>query len=411
MVVDNPWLSLPVALVIAALVTVGTLTLFTTSPTGAVAQDERPLPDGIANASEDGLIAMVDSGSQDQQIAALMKLAESPQDLAKVVPTIARAGINRDELIRASAEVAIKRLGPAASEHLGPLFESKDFRDYQAGCFVAQKLGPDAKQWIPSLTKELKSDDPNRIMSALFGLQNMGTDVLPAMDTLISLLGHDDFNIQCGVCRIFERLGSDAAPAQDRLVELLDQGVVSSRSWAAVALGAIGPTEKHDVVDLLEQKLNAFTQIEKERALIGLAHIGPEASNALPQVERLMYDLSKSTQCQAALTYWRITGDADKAIKVLVEQLPDESYKREAIQRLGEMGPAAAPALDALIKELKNPEEDVCELAVMAIAKMGAVGKPAIPHLQALLMNKDLLLQQAAGDAIKTINAAPEKEE
>ncbi len=405
---DNPWLSLPVALIIAALVTVGTLTLFTTSPTEATAQEDSQLPEGIANASEDGLIALANSGNQDQKIAALMKLAESPQDLAKVVPVLARAGLDRDELIRASAIVAIKRVGPAASEHLGPFFDAEEVREYQAGCLVAQQLGPDAKQWIPQMTEQLKSDDSNRVMSSLFGLQNMGKDVLPAIDDLIVLLDHKDFNIQCGVCRIFERLGVEAAPAQDRLVELLNNGVVSARTWAAVALGAIGPTEKHDVVGLLNQKLSAFTQIEKERALIGLAHIGPEAKSALPEVERLMNDLSKSTQCQAALTYWRITGDAEKSTKVLVEQIVDVSYKREAIQRLGEMGPAAAPALNALIKELKNPEEDVSELAVMAIAKMGAAGKPAIPGLKELLKNKDLLLRQAAGDAIEAINAASE---
>ena len=46
---DNPWLSLPVALIIAALVTVGTLTLFTTGPTEAMAQEDSQLPEGIAN--------------------------------------------------------------------------------------------------------------------------------------------------------------------------------------------------------------------------------------------------------------------------------------------------------------------------------------------------------------------------
>ncbi len=405
---DNPWLSLPVALIIAALVTVGTLTLFSTSPNEAMAQEDAQLPEGIANASEDGLLAMVASGSPDQKIAALMKLGEAPKNLAKVVPVLAKAGLSRDELIRAAAEVAIKRIGPAASEQLGPLFDSKEFGDYQAGCLVAQILGPDAKQWIPNMMEQLKSDDPNRVMASLFGLQNMGKDVLPAMDQLIVLLDHNDFNIQCGVCRIIEKLGPDGAPAQDRLVELLGDGVVSSRSWAAVALGAIGLTDKHDVVDLLDQKLNAFTQIEKERALIGLAHIGPDATSALPQVERLMNDLTKSTQCQAAVTYWRITGDSDKAVKLLISQLSDESYKREAIQRLGEMGPVAAAALDGLTKELDYPEEDVVELAVMAIAKLGAAAKPAVPKLQEFSTHKDLLLRQAARDAIAEINAASE---
>ena len=121
-----------------------------------------------------------------------------------------------------------------------------------------------------------------------------------------------------------------------------------------------------------------------------------------------MNDLTKSTQCQAAVTYWRITGDSDKAVKLLISQLSDESYKREAIQRLGEMGPVAAAALDGLTKELDYPEEDVVELAVMAIAKLGAAAKPAIPKLQEFSTHKDLLLAQAARDAIAEINAAPE---
>ena len=141
-----------------------------------------------------------------------MKLGEAPKNLAKVVPVLAKAGLSRDELIRAAAEVAIKRIGPAASEQLGPLFDSKEFRDYQAGCLVAQILGPAAKQWVPKMMEQLKSDDPNRVMASLFGLQNMDKDVLPAMDQLIVLLDHNDFNIQCGVCRIIEKLGPDGAP-------------------------------------------------------------------------------------------------------------------------------------------------------------------------------------------------------
>ncbi len=406
----SPWLSYSVALVIATLVSVTALAVFTTDP-GEFRTQDGELPDGIKNASEDALLTFVRSGTRDQQIAAIFELADSSGNMDKIVPAIAKAAIGRDELVRTAAFLALKKLGPTAADHIDVFFESDDINEFRRASVVLQQIGPDGKRFIPKYKPILKEDNTPKVMAALFGLENMGNEALPLMDELIALLDHEEFNIQCAVCRIFEKMGADAMPAQDRLVVLLDNGVVSARSWAAIALGAIGPSEEHDVVELLAQKLTAFTQIEKERAMIGLGHLGKKAAAATDEVWKLMTDPSKNSQTRGAYTYWRITGEIDEPLKILTQQLDTLSYKRDAIRRLSEMGPDAAPMLAKLQKELDNEEDDVVELAVLAIGNLGEAAKPAIPALIEKLKHDDLLIREAARESIAKIKAASQAQE
>lgn len=409
-VVLTPWLSFPAALVIAALVTIGTMSLFTTDAGNIKKQDENETSTKTTTSeSELSLLEVLKNGKANQQIAAIFKLAESPKDLSRVVPAIGKAGVGQNEMVRTTAALAIKKIGSPASEFVEELWDSGDGRSKTAAAFIVQHLGVDAKKHLPKISAGLKSDDVGEVMASLFAMTNMGKSNLPYVDDLNQLLKHKEFNVQVGVCRIAERMGADAMPMQDALVELLNDGVLSARSWAAIALGAIGPSEKHDVVELLNAKLSAFTQVEKERALMGLAYIGPKASAALEEVKRLMNDSSKSTQAQAALTYFRITGDADTSVEVLKKLVGSLSYKRDAMERLAEMGPYGAKALSAVVKELKSDEADVRELAVIAIGKMGPDAKSAIPKLKAMLNDSDRLLVQAVEESLQNLKAANTK--
>ena len=87
------------------------------------------------------------------------------------------------------------------------------------------------------------------------------------------------------------------------LEQLFLTGLPSSRSWAGIALGAIGPVEDVDSVKLLSSRLDAFTQIDKERALLALAIMGPEADDAKNAVYETMMDkqFARQTSCSLCL--------------------------------------------------------------------------------------------------------------
>ena len=66
-------------------------------------------------------------------------------------------------------------------------------------------------------------------------------------------------HVQIGVCRVLEQLGPKASPAIDKLVDVLETGTVSARSWASIVLGAIGESDKHDILALLTKRLTALS--------------------------------------------------------------------------------------------------------------------------------------------------------
>jgi HEAT repeat protein len=173
---------------------------------------------------------------------------------------------------------------------------------------------------------------------------------------------------------------------------------------ALLALGALGPSNEHDIVGLLTKKLDAFMALERERALIGLGYLGPDAKPALEKITALMNNPDKSVQPQAAFAYWKITGEAGPAMEVLAATLQDYNFRDETVQRLGEMGSVAAPLVPELINLLRDEDDSIRESAIQTLEKLGPVAKQALPKLRTIAKNdSDLLIQEAAKSAIKAI--------
>ncbi|MFJ8015204.1 hypothetical protein [Streptomyces sp. NPDC096339] len=85
-----------------------------------------------------------------------------------------------------------------------------------------------------------------------------------------------------------------------------------------------------------------------------LADLGPAASRYAGTVRALMDSPGAWTRTAAAHAYWRITGEPEPAVPVLLAAV-DPAWTgnpaqpvREAVRRLGEIGPAAAVAAPRL---------------------------------------------------------------
>ncbi|MEM9413387.1 MAG: HEAT repeat domain-containing protein, partial [Planctomycetota bacterium] len=120
---------------------------------------------------------------------------------------------------------------------------------------------------------------------------------------------------------------------------------------------------------------------------------------------------SKSVEHIASRTYWKVTGDSEKAVKKLIALTSTMEFAMESMDILGEMGEVASAAVPALIKQLSNPEVPYREAAIYALAKIGTGAEPALPKLKSMNSDKDVLIQAAAQDAIKKIEAAMSKAE
>ena len=393
------------ALIVAPAVVVGILFLFSTSADGSFVdqQDQDPLFKAAADAKTE------------ERVEALLTLATRGEELDRVVPLLAHASINMTGLVQSAGQAGIERLGGAATEHLKPLFDSGERSDYLAACSAMRFIGKDAKQLLPQATKALDGDDRTMKMAGLFALSNMGEEAVPYLPQIRKLLDDDDMNNRIWALRVIESLGPAASDLGKKVLTMMKEDVVSARGRAAIALGAIGLSEEYDVVTELKQKLNAFTQIEKERALIGLGYLGEKAKAAVPEIEELMTTPSRNCTVPAATARWRITGDHQMSVNTLLKRMDNISDRTNAVQELEKFGPLAADAVQPLIDLLKSQDpividnEALRESAIITLGSIGAKAKSAIPVLKDVAQNsKDALMRYSANESIEAIKAATE---
>ena len=213
-------------------------------------------------------------------------------------------------------------------------------------------------------------------------------------------------------CRILENFGPDAIDAEAALLEVQKNGGPSTRGWAALCLGAIGPTSSDvDVAELLAKQLQPrddgrpISPIEQQRVLTGLGYLGPEATKALPTVREKLEGKNQFVRGHAAFALWKITADADEAGAVFRKLLNDSTMANEAVYLVGKMGPDAISLAPAVAKSLKSSQPATRELAATAIGNMGSAAAAYQTQIKGLLDDKDPLVRMAARKAMQNLQA------
>jgi HEAT repeat protein len=385
-------------LAVAGLVVGGMLGLLSASQERSVADIDRQ----TAALDQSELLAAAQDVAAENRLESVLRLADEPGDLSKTIPVLAKLSLDSDELIRSATTIAFKNIGAKGGPHVRLMIESGEQDQITQACSALKELGG-GELYFEQLRKWLGSSDVNDRKRALFVLQGVGPPAGELMDLIIEALDDPDFNNQCMACRVLESLGTDAMPAENALLRLAKEGNPSTRGWAAVALGAMGPTDQTDVARLLANNLEAFVQIEKQRALIGLAHMGPEASSVVDEVRNSMIEESRHVMPHAAYALFRITGKPDESLKVLGELIDDPSYMSESIELAGKMQSDAAPLVGKLIGKLRSEDESVRELAVVALGNIGPAAAKAKPEIEKLLFDNDALIRYAAKESLKQI--------
>ena len=275
------------------------------------------------------LLAMAQDVESEYRLESVLRLADEPGDLSRTIPILAKLSMDSDELVRSATTIAFNNIGAEGASHVRAMMKSGEQDQIIQACAALKELGG-GELYFGQLKKWLESGDVRERKRALFVLQGVGSPAIELMDLIIEALDDPDFNNQCMACRVLESLGTDAMPAENALLRLAKEGNPSSRGWAAVALGAMGPTDQTDVARLLANNLDAFTQIEKQRALIGLAHLGPEAISVVDEVRNSMSDESRHVMPHAAYAFFRITGKPQDSLEVLGKLIDDPSYVSDA---------------------------------------------------------------------------------
>ena len=207
------------------------------------------------------------------------------------------------------------------------------------------------------------------------------------------------------------KLGAQAAPAVPALIDLLRDDGNGACQEAVETLAAIG-------LPAIEPLKRALTDAESPRraaAARALGLIGKPAKSAVPALFKVVTDSVPEVRRAAGEALWLVDHDT-RGVTAITEGLSsaDIATRRNSARLLARIGPAARPAVDALIRSLAEllvfPEEDnggalgvyceperpVAALAADALASIGPDARTAVPALKKLLRHPENALDDTS---------------
>ncbi|MGA2499976.1 MAG: HEAT repeat domain-containing protein [Tepidisphaeraceae bacterium] len=242
--------------------------------------------------------------------------------------------------------------------------------------------GPAGEEEIPALIEKLKSPDATVRAEAADDLGGLGPKAVAATAELGRLLDGPSVLVQMSVAAAMLNI----APADVRPLDVLARGLASPdasvRRHAAQSAGFAGPAAA-PLAAKLAGLLTDSDELTRFAALQAIATLGPDAAVARDAVVKLLDDPVMVSDAADALG--RMGPAARPVLKRLAELLKAEpiSLRWAAVRAMSQIGgEEAAPAVDFMIGQLKNPSEVDGYNMMLYIGLLGPVAKPALPALE-----------------------------
>lgn len=360
----------------------------------------------VVSLSEDELRALAVDFSSDDQLEAILQLGDRPGDLRKTVVLLASLASVRNESFKKAVETSLETIGANGAVHLRDLVDERTTNGYRMSCSAMRSIGPASKMYLPEIIRLLEDENPLHRKCGLFALQGMGPAGKAAMKQIVACVLDQDLNNQCMACRILENFGTDAIDAEESLLELQKHGGPSTRGWAAICLGAIGPTSSGvDIAELLAEQLGqpSISSLEQERILKGLAHLGPEAIKVADVVRENMNASDKLVSGYAAYALWRITGKPEGSLSTIRNLLANQLTVDDGLSIVARMGPEGVVMVHDAARELRSHAQNTRRLAVVAIGNMGPAAKGYESRIRGRLKDTDPMVRMAARRALSDL--------
>jgi HEAT repeat protein len=246
-------------------------------------------------------------------------------------------------------------------------------------CIVLRDMGPTAKAAVPALIETLKSPRPDIRREAILALGAMDAAALPAVPQIAATLG--DEHTRTAATFVLGQLGKIPADAETKIRENVkseDKTLATVSIWA---LARVHPEDKElrrETTVQLVERLKDKDQFVRVSAARALAALPPAPEITLPIMEKMLKD-ADATTAQYALDALASIGP--KAVPRLIELLAQKEIRVQVVYVLGQIGPGAASAVDALAKLIGDQDENLATEAVLAIGKIGPDAKGAVPAL------------------------------
>jgi HEAT repeat protein len=204
----------------------------------------------------------------------------------------------------------------------------------------------------------------------------------------------------------YASLGKQVVPLA---IKALNDGDAKRRERALMVLGRLGPEAAAAVPDLINQLKNDDPKVRTE-VLFVLAAIGPKADAAAAPVTAALSDADREVVLTAGYCLGKI-GPAAKSASSDLQKLVGSEDKMLALTgvwallQIGPQDPALAKmAVPLLTEALRHERVFIRVEAAMALGKLGKAADSALPQLELTsTLDGSPAVRQAAADAMKQI--------
>jgi len=246
-------------------------------------------------------------------------------------------------------------------------------------CLVLREIGPKAASAVPALTRKLQHDDEQVQRAALLALAAIGEGAKPAVPQIVKLL--DDESLRTAATFALgsiDDIPPDAEATIKSHAESDDPFHATVSLWALARLHPEDTELRREATTQLVARLkdeDPFVRAAASRALIALP---PAPEITLAALEKGLKG-ADATTVHHALDSLAALGEP--AVPRLIEALKHKALQGQVAYILGQIGPAAAPATDELVKLMHNKDFNLSSEAVHALANIGPGAKAAVPEL------------------------------
>jgi HEAT repeat protein len=266
------------------------------------------------------------------------------------------------------------KISDEAVKLLSEALSSKDVRVRRGAARGLAELKRPPEKAIAPLLAAMGDSDPLVLESVAQALAKAGEGHVNEIASALS----DKARRDCAV-RTLVGLGPQCASAVPQLGTALSDLRPMFRREALFALAKIGP-EAAKAVPQIQAALEDETPEVQYAAVYALGKIGPAAKIAAPTLRKNLSSDDAFLKMASVWALLQIEGKSDRLVSMAVplfsELLKDDREMRrlEAARSLGEIGPAAAPALPRLKELAESDTPAIRAVAREAIAKIN-VGK------------------------------------
>ena len=316
---------------------------------------------------EGAALALTQIGTTSKHCLPALKLAlredKSPNVRRRIVGAF--GGVKREEV------------GPLVADISDALRRDADASVRAAAATVLGQLDAAAKPALPVLLGALKDADVVTRAASAEAVGRIGIEAASGAPDLLSLLSDPDKSVRLYAAFALGRIGAGESAVGGLAPMLRSDKAPEVRREVARSLGLLGADAKSAVTDLATALINDEAVEVRREVVLAIIRMGPFADRAGDQIVKAMQaDKDISVRAYAVRAIVAIKGAGAKDfVPVMAAALDKEEVgdvKLALVEELGAMGPAALPAVAALMGAQKDPQVLIRDAATAALKKVRA---------------------------------------